>query len=51
LAKSACGTSLTARAAARCEMAGVEKPPVIAKAAAFAADLRNARRSIAPSSM
>src|SRR5215471_11186314 len=46
LARSACGTSRTVRAAARCEMAGVVSPLAAAKALTRAADLRKVRRSI-----
>src|SRR6266446_10343654 len=47
LARSACGTRRTARAAARCEIAGVASPSAVISTPAPATDLRNARRSIA----
>jgi hypothetical protein len=46
LARSACGTNRSVRAAARCEIAGVANPPVAASAPAPAAFLKNVLRSI-----
>src|SRR5260370_4521249 len=46
LARSACGTKRSARAAARCEIAGVAKEPAAERAPAAAADFRNALRSM-----
>src|SRR5215472_7761253 len=45
LARSACGTKRSVRAAARCEIAGVASPPAASAAAVF----RNALRSTMPS--
>src|SRR5262245_44359627 len=45
-AKSACGTKRSARAAARCEIAGVGKEPAADRAPAAAADFKNALRSM-----
>src|SRR5262249_37536222 len=46
LARSACGTKRSARAAARCEMAGVARAPATERAPASTTDFRNARRSM-----
>src|SRR5262245_50745919 len=46
LARSACGTNRSVRAAARCEIAGVAKEPATDKAPAPAADFRNVLRSM-----
>src|ERR1700719_4110131 len=46
LARSACGTKRSARAEARCEIAGVAIPPAAATAPAPAAAVRDARRSM-----
>src|SRR5260370_40702374 len=43
-ARSACGTKRSARAAARCEIAGVGKEPAAERAPAAAIDFRNALR-------
>src|SRR5262249_25677739 len=45
-ARSACGTKRKARAAARCEIAGVAKRPAAERAPAAAVDFRNALRSM-----
>src|SRR5262249_54360655 len=45
-ARSACGTKRSARAAARCEIAGVAKQPTAETAPAAAADFKNALRSM-----
>src|SRR5216684_6666048 len=45
-ARSACGTKRSARAAARCEIAGVAKEPAAERAPAPATDFRNALRSM-----
>src|SRR6266481_4988566 len=45
-ARSACGTKRSARAAARCEIAGVAKEPAAERAPAAATDFKNALRSI-----
>src|SRR5258708_15114307 len=45
-ARSACGTKRSARAAARCETAGVAKDPAAERAPAATADFRNALRSM-----
>src|SRR5215475_7264734 len=46
LARSACGTKRSARAAARWEIAGVASPPKAVTAPAPVSDLRNALRSM-----
>src|SRR5271169_6335194 len=46
LARSACGTKRSVRAAARWEIAGVASPPAADSAPAPATDFRNALRSI-----
>src|SRR6266436_3873417 len=45
-ARSACGTKRSARAAARCEIAGVAKEPAAERAPAAAIDFKNALRSM-----
>src|SRR5215475_16015874 len=45
-ARSACGTKRKARAAARCEIAGVAKRPAAERAPAAAVDFRKALRSM-----
>src|SRR5262244_3179339 len=46
LARSACGTKRSVRAAARCDIAGVASPPAAATAPAAAPDFRKALRSM-----
>src|SRR5277367_5255827 len=46
LARSACGTKRNVRAATRCEIAGVGRPPAAAVTPAPAAVLKNVRRSM-----
>src|SRR5262249_3601906 len=46
LARSACGTKRSVRAAARCEIAGLAKEPATERAPAPATDFRNALRSM-----
>jgi hypothetical protein len=46
LARSACGTKRNVRAAARCEIAGVEIAHVAVRAPALAAVFKNALRSM-----